>query len=69
VKSISDSAAKNLHFQAPEIDTGLHIYKNFKKIIHTFFFVELSHITTAVDIYSLGMVTLEVRIVRTLEVL
>ena len=22
VKSISDSAAKNLHFQAPEIDTG-----------------------------------------------
>ncbi|CAF4350790.1 unnamed protein product [Rotaria socialis] len=41
VKSISDSAAKNLHFQAPEIDT------------------ELSLITTAVDIYSLGMVTLE----------
>jgi serine/threonine protein kinase len=41
VKSICDSAAKNLHFQAPEIDT------------------ELSHITTAVDIYSLGMVTLE----------
>ncbi|CAF2702820.1 unnamed protein product [Rotaria sp. Silwood2] len=41
VKSNSDSAAKNLHFQAPEIDT------------------ELSHITTAVDIYSLGMVTLE----------
>lgn len=41
VKSISDSAAKNLHFQAPEIDT------------------ELSKITPAVDIYSLGVVTLE----------
>lgn len=25
VKSISDSVAKNLHFQAPEIDTGLVI--------------------------------------------
>ncbi|CAF0823593.1 unnamed protein product [Adineta ricciae] len=41
VKSISDSSAKNLHFQAPEIDE------------------ELNQITTAVDIYSLGMVTLE----------
>ncbi|UJR21827.1 hypothetical protein I4U23_024901 [Adineta vaga] len=41
VKSLSDSAAKNLHFQAPEIEA------------------ELSHITTAADIYSLGMVTLE----------
>jgi len=26
VKSISDSTAKNLHFQAPEIDTGFYIY-------------------------------------------
>ncbi|CAF0897501.1 unnamed protein product [Adineta steineri] len=41
VKSISDSAAKNLHYQAPEIDE------------------ELNQITTAIDIYSLGMVTLE----------
>lgn len=41
VKSISDTAAKNLHFQAPEIDT------------------ELTQISSAVDIYSLGMVTLE----------
>ncbi|CAF1078974.1 unnamed protein product [Adineta steineri] len=41
VKRITDSAAKNLHFQAPEINT------------------ELNHITAAVDIYSLGMVTLE----------
>ncbi|UJR27832.1 hypothetical protein I4U23_009099 [Adineta vaga] len=41
VKSITDSAAKNLHFQAPEIDE------------------ELNQITTAIDIYSLGMVTLE----------
>jgi serine/threonine protein kinase len=46
VKSITDSKAKNLHFQAPEIDT------------------ELDRITTAVDIYSLGMVTLEVRILE-----
>ncbi|CAF0719551.1 unnamed protein product [Adineta ricciae] len=41
VKSFSDSAAKNVHFRAPEFDA------------------ELSHITTAADIYSLGMVTLE----------
>jgi serine/threonine protein kinase len=41
VKSLSDSSAKNLHFQAPEIDE------------------ELNQITTAIDIYSLGMVTLE----------
>jgi nuclear receptor-binding protein len=41
VRSISDSTARNLHFQAPEIDT------------------DLNNITTAVDIYSLGMVTLE----------
>jgi len=41
VKSISDSSARNIHFQAPEIDTGL------------------SQISPAVDIYSLGMVTLE----------
>ncbi|CAF0812503.1 unnamed protein product, partial [Didymodactylos carnosus] len=41
VKSIPDSTAKNLHFQAPEM-AG-----------------ELNYITTAVDIYSLGMVTLE----------
>ncbi|CAF0768953.1 unnamed protein product [Didymodactylos carnosus] len=41
VKSIPDSTAKNLHFQAPEMA------------------VESSPITTAVDIYSLGMVTLE----------
>jgi hypothetical protein len=26
VKSISDSAAKNLHFLAPEIDAGIYIY-------------------------------------------
>jgi hypothetical protein len=33
--------------------------------INTFFFLlELCHITTAVDIYSLGMVTLEVRIIQ-----
>ncbi|CAF1080261.1 unnamed protein product [Rotaria magnacalcarata] len=41
IKSITDSSAKHLHFQAPEIDD------------------ELNQITTAVDIYSLGMVTLE----------
>lgn len=41
VKSLSDTSAKNLHFQAPEIDH------------------ELNCLTTAVDIFSLGMVTLE----------
>ena len=43
VKSLSDPSAKNLHFQAPEIEE------------------ELNQITTAIDIYSLGMVTLEVK--------
>lgn len=60
VKSITDSAAKNLHFQAPEIDTGLYLMIPKKIRLINFFSVELSHITTAVDIYSLGMVTLEV---------
>jgi hypothetical protein len=33
VKSISDSAAKNLHFQAPEIDTGLYLRERRGSII------------------------------------
>ena len=59
VKSISDASAKNLHFLAPEVDTGL--LKETIERICTFFFIEESEpITTAVDIFSLGMVTLEV---------
>ena len=65
VKSISDAAAKNLHFQAPEIDAGLclpHAEDDplGRVRLASLLDVEAEQITTAVDIYSLGMVTLEV---------
>lgn len=60
VKSISDSTAKNLHFRAPEIDTG-DGYPFESQLRRCFVLIlELHHVTTAVDIYSLGIVTLEV---------
>ncbi len=62
MKSITDSSAKHLHFQAPEIDEGLFMKRNENEILVASLFEELNQITTAIDIYSLGMVTLEVNI-------